>query len=183
MAVVGDGEPELEVAQQRAMYAYLAKHPDAPKTVAAYDWITIETVGPPPTVELPDEQFGQPDDAINVTPWRPPMPPTPPESPRVEPLSYSNAGVPRVVLERELKRYRNFLDGDWGDSSDGPIPYPRRNRTGWWLRVCANDVCELRSMIRRSSAVATSREGHRKPRGGRAIRHRRWDRGRDLSTH
>jgi len=94
------------------------------------DWIIIETVGPPPMVELPDEQFGQPDDTINVTPWRPPMPPTPPEPPRVEPLSYSNAGVPRVVLERELRRYRNFLDSDWGDPSDGPIRYGR-GRSGW----------------------------------------------------
>jgi hypothetical protein len=34
-------------------------------------------------------------------------------------------------------------------------------------------VCELRQMLRRSSAaVATSREGHRSPRSGRAGRHR-----------
>ena len=130
MAVVAEGESE-EVAQRRALYQYLAKNPEGPQSINAFDWIIIETVGPPPTVELPKEQFDQPVDAINVTPWRPPMPSAPPEPPRVEPLSYSNAGVPRVVLERELRRYRNFLDGDWGDPSDGPIPYPRRNRNGW----------------------------------------------------
>ena len=135
MAVVGDGEPELEVAQQRALYEHLAKNPGAPKSAAHYDWIIIKTVAPAPQIELPNEQYAPDHDhAVDVTPsppWRRPMPPRPPEPPRVEPLSYSNAGVPRVVLERELRRYRNFLDGDWGDPSDGPIPYPRRNRTGW----------------------------------------------------
>jgi hypothetical protein len=77
MAVVGDGEPALEIAQQRALYAYLAEHPDAPETVAAYDWIVFETVAPAPRVELPSEQYAPDHDhAVDVTPrtpYRPPM--------------------------------------------------------------------------------------------------------------
>ena len=131
MAVQEEGESE-EVGQQRALYAYLAEHPDAPKTIAAYDWIVQQVISPRPTIEPPDEFYAPDHDhAVDVTPppFRPPMPPTPPEPPR-EPLSYSNASVPRIVLERELKRYRNFLDGDWGDPSDGPIRYGR-GRSGW----------------------------------------------------
>jgi hypothetical protein len=41
----------------------------------------------------------------------------------------------------------------------------------------AKEVCGLRRKLRRSSAaVATSREGYRKPRSGPAILHRRWGR-------
>jgi len=45
----------LQTAQQRALYAYLAEHPDAPKTIAAYDWLVVEIVEPEPVVELPLE--------------------------------------------------------------------------------------------------------------------------------
>jgi len=34
----------LQTAQQCALYAYLAEHPDAPKAIAAYDWIVIKLV-------------------------------------------------------------------------------------------------------------------------------------------
>jgi hypothetical protein len=37
MAVPQPGET-LQAAQQRAIYAYLAEHPDAPKTISAFDW-------------------------------------------------------------------------------------------------------------------------------------------------
>jgi hypothetical protein len=134
MAVVPEGEPE-EVAQQRAMYAHLAEHPDAPKSVAAYDWMVIETVGPPPTVEPPNEFYvPDHDHAVDVTPrtpYRPPMPSSPPAPPPAMPKVRSNAGIPPEILALERRRLQRFLDGDWGDPSDGPIPYPRRNRTGW----------------------------------------------------
>src|SRR5262245_51172405 len=75
MAMPQAGET-LEVAQQREVYRYLAEHPDAPKAIAAYDWMELEVVDPAPTVELPGEQFGQPA-MVDATPapWRPPMPP------------------------------------------------------------------------------------------------------------
>ena len=34
----------LQTAQQCALYAYLAEHPDAPKAIAAYDWIVTKLV-------------------------------------------------------------------------------------------------------------------------------------------
>ena len=46
----------LQVAQQRALYGYLAEHPDAPKTIAAYDWLVVKVVEPEPVVELPSRQ-------------------------------------------------------------------------------------------------------------------------------
>ena len=51
-----------------------------------------------------------------------------------------------------------------------------------WVRMLAprhplfEAIC--RKLRRSSAAVATSREGHRSPRSGRAVQHRRWDRGR-----
>jgi hypothetical protein len=54
-----------------------------------------------------------------------------------EPRSYSNAGVPRMVMERELKRLQNFLDGDWGDPKDQPLRYPRVTVTGGERHHCA----------------------------------------------
>src|SRR5215472_5766976 len=71
VAVPLDGEA-LEAAQQRALYAYLAQCPDAPKAIAAYDWIHHIIIDPKPVVELPGEQFGQPD-MVDATPSpRPP---------------------------------------------------------------------------------------------------------------
>ena len=125
MAIV-DGESE-EVAQQRALYAYLAEHPEAPKTVAAYDWIFITAADPPPTVELPDEQFGQPVDAGDVTPWQPPMPPEPPRS---RPRSHNNAGIPEHIHRRALQQLQRF-ERDEYDPSDAPIRYRGKPRGGW----------------------------------------------------
>jgi len=77
MAVPQAGET-LEIAQQRALYAYLADHPDAPKAVAAYDWMELEVIDPKPAVEPPGMQYA-PDhaDALDVTPRRPPPSPPP----------------------------------------------------------------------------------------------------------
>jgi hypothetical protein len=50
MAIPQAGET-LQAAQQRALYGYLAEHPDALKTIAAYDWLEIEVVDPAPTIE------------------------------------------------------------------------------------------------------------------------------------
>jgi hypothetical protein len=113
----------LQTAQQRAVYEYLANHPDAPKTPAAYEWMQIEFIEPLPQVELPAEQWEQPD-AIDVTPRRrPPSPP--PDPPPIEP--------PRNrVLEAHLnekRRVQRFMDDDW-KPHDGPLRYPR-GRNGW----------------------------------------------------
>src|SRR5215471_18162332 len=40
MAVVAEGESE-EVAQRRALYQYLAKNPEGPQSINAFDWIII----------------------------------------------------------------------------------------------------------------------------------------------
>jgi hypothetical protein len=53
----------------------------------------------------------------------------------------------------------------------------RQSRTGRKRRV----RIASRRIRRSSSAVATSREGHRSPRSGRAGQHRRWDRARSRS--
>jgi hypothetical protein len=130
IAIPQPGET-LQTAQQRALYEHLANHPDAPKTVFAYRWGELSAIDPLPQVELPAEQWGQPD-AIDVTPPRRASPPSPPPVPRDEPLSYSNAGIPRREHERELKRLDRFLSGDWGgDAQSYPLRYPRGNRGGW----------------------------------------------------
>jgi hypothetical protein len=59
--------------------------------------------------------------------WWPSMLPAPPPAmPKVR----SNVGIPPEILVRELRLYRNFLDGDWRNPSDGPIRYPKGNRNG-----------------------------------------------------
>src|SRR5262249_56762385 len=74
MAVL-DGE-SLQVAQQKALYAHLAKHPNDPKSIAAYDWLELSFIGPKPSVELPGEQFEQPATRdVSPAPYRPPSPP------------------------------------------------------------------------------------------------------------
>ena len=42
MAIPQAGET-LQAAQQRALYGYLAEHPDAPKAIAAYDWMELRS--------------------------------------------------------------------------------------------------------------------------------------------
>jgi hypothetical protein len=99
-----------------------------------HDEIQYEVISPLPQVELPGVQYtADHADARDVTPPpRPPMPPpSPPPAPRDEPLTYSNAGIPRREHERELTRLNNFLDGDWGDPKDHPLRYPPGNRNGW----------------------------------------------------
>ena len=122
MAVPQAGET-LQAAQQRAVYQYLADHPDAPKNVSAYNWMAVEIIDPPPVVELPGMQYA-PDhsDALDVTPPRhPPMPPPLPiEPPR------NRALEARLAEERRMRR---FMDDDW-KPHDGPLRYPR-GRNGW----------------------------------------------------
>src|SRR6516165_2227921 len=79
MAIPQAGET-LQAAQQRALYGYLAEHPDAPKAIAAYDWMEIEFIDPKPTVELPAEHFAPAHvGAVDVPRYR--LPPSPPPSP------------------------------------------------------------------------------------------------------
>jgi hypothetical protein len=97
--------------------------------------IEFVVTDPEPTVELPGMMYG-PDhgQAVDVTPPPRPAispPPSPPPAPRDEPLTYSNAGIPRREHERELKRLERFHSGDWGDPKDHPLRYPRGNRNGW----------------------------------------------------
>ena len=42
VAIPETGET-VEVAQQRALYAHLADNPDAPKAIAAYDWMELRS--------------------------------------------------------------------------------------------------------------------------------------------
>jgi len=75
---------------------------------------------------LPDVQWGQPVNAVDVTPslFRPPMPRAPAAPPPPQPKVRSNAGVPPEVYARELKPLNSFLDGDW-TPDDSPLR-PRR---------------------------------------------------------
>ena len=129
----------LEVAQQRALYAYLADHPDAPKAIAAYDWMEIEVIDPPPTVEThpyaPDHI-----DAVDVTPFRPQMPSPPPSKARSLPpapgagaLSADPArmNISARIHDTDQRRTRRFQDDEWGSPAEHPLRYPRGNRSGW----------------------------------------------------
>ena len=140
MAIPQAGET-LQAAQQRALYGYLAEHPDAPKAIAAYDWMELEVIDPKPAVEPPGMQYA-PDhaDAVDVTPPRRPPPSPPPRASRSLPpapgagaLSADPArmNIPPRVLDAEQRRTRNFYDDDWGDPKDHPLRYPRGNRNGW----------------------------------------------------
>jgi len=135
-----------EAAQQRALYAYLAEHPDAPKAIAAYDWMAVEVVDPAPTIELPDmirdHDHGQAVDVTPRPPWRPPVGPASPPSPpsrSLPPAPGSGAlgvdparmNIPARIHDAEQRRTRNFNDDTWGDPSGWPIRYPRGNRNGW----------------------------------------------------
>src|SRR5262249_20900952 len=126
MAIPQTGET-LQAAQQRALYGYLAEHPDAPKTVAAYDWMEIEIIDPKPTVEThpyaPDSA-----EAIDVTPppYRPP--PAPPPRGQPDPRNYN---IPGDVAAAERRRTERFQSDDWGSPAEHPLRYPRGNRNGW----------------------------------------------------
>src|SRR5262249_47155913 len=78
MAIPQAGET-LQAAQQRALYGYLAEHPDAPKAIAAYDWMELEVIDPKPAVEPPGMQYAP--DRRGSGEWPPPGAPaaiTPP---------------------------------------------------------------------------------------------------------
>jgi hypothetical protein len=132
MAIPQAGET-LQAAQQSALYGYLAEHPDALKTIAAYDWLEIEVIDPAPTIEPPGMQYA-PDhaDAVDVTP--PPSPPPstarslPPPPGSVDPR---NVSIPPAIHSAEQRRTQRFNDDDWGSPQDHPLRYPRGNRTGW----------------------------------------------------
>jgi hypothetical protein len=139
VAIPETGET-VEVAQQRALYAHLADNPDAPKAIAAYDWIVYEIIDPKPAVEPPGEQYA-PDHAaardVTPPPYRPPSPPRSPArslppAPGAGALSADPArmNIPRDVHAAERRRTQRFNDDDWGSPQDHPIRYPR-GRTGW----------------------------------------------------
>jgi hypothetical protein len=115
---------------------YLAKEPSPspPPPGCPHEMLEIVIIDPDPVVELPWMQRDADHvGAHDVTPPpRPAIPPlSPPPAPRDEPLTYSNAGIPRGEHERELKRLERFNSGDWGDPMDHPLRYPRGNRNGW----------------------------------------------------
>ena len=140
MAIPQAGET-LQAAQQRALYGYLAEHPDAPKAIAAYDWMELEVIDPKPAVEPPGMQYA-PDhaDAVDVTPpWRPPPSPPPrasrslPPAPGAGALSADPArmNIPPSIYSAEQRRTRRFQDDEWGSPAEHPLRYPRGNRNGW----------------------------------------------------
>jgi len=100
------------------------------------DEIVIHIIKPKPAVELPGEQFEQPDTQdVSPPPYRPP--PSPPPSsarslppPRGQP-DPRNYNIPGDVAAAERRRTRNFNDDTWGDPTGWPIRYPRGNRSGW----------------------------------------------------
>jgi len=98
--------------------------------------IELHIISPKPTVELPGEQFEQPDTRdVSPQPYRPP--PSPPSTsarslppPRGQP-DPRNYNIPGDVAAAERRRTRNFNDDTWGDPTGWPIRYPRGNRSGW----------------------------------------------------
>jgi len=137
MAIPQAGET-LEVAQQREVYRYLVEHPDAPKAIAAYDWIVYKIIDPKPAVEThpyaPDHV-----DAVDVTPRSPPPSPPPssarslPPAPGAGALSVDPArmNIPARIHDAEQRRTRRFQDDEWGSPAEHPLRYPRGNRNGW----------------------------------------------------
>jgi hypothetical protein len=141
LAIPRDGET-LQAAQQREVYRYLADHSEAPKNISAYDWMEVEVVDPPPTVELPCEQFDGHDARDITPPWRPPVAPASPPAaasrslppaPGAGALSADPArmNIPARIHDAEQRRTRNFNDDTWGDPTGWPIRYPNGNRSGW----------------------------------------------------
>ena len=140
LQAIVDGDETDEQAMERALAEHLAEHPTDPKTIAAYDWIVRVIIGPKPVVELPGEQFDQPDTRdVSPAPYRPPMPSPPrasrslPPAPGAGALSADPArmNIPARIHDAEQRRTRNFNGDTWGDPSGWPIRYPRGNRNGW----------------------------------------------------
>jgi hypothetical protein len=126
MAVPQAGET-LRAAQQRALYAHLAEHPDAPKNVSAYEWMQLEVVAPEPVVEAPAEQYTDHSDAVDVTPPRRQTSPPPPEPPLPQIEPPRNRAL--EAYQAEQRRFQRFTDDDW-KPSEGALRYPR-GRYGW----------------------------------------------------
>ena len=128
----------LEAAQQRALYAYLAEHPDAPKAIAAYDWMAVEVIDPPSTVELPCEQFDGHDARDITPPWRPPVAPASPPAAPSPPAPGAGAlsadpahmNIPARIHDAEQRRTRNFNDDTWGNPTGWPIRCGK-GKAGW----------------------------------------------------
>jgi hypothetical protein len=131
-AAGSDGGPAGGREKQRAVYQYLAEHPDEPKTCSAYEWMEIEVIDPPPVIELPGTMYapdhGQTVDVTPSPPRRLPMPP--PSPPPARPIVNNNAGTPPQIHARALKQLENF-ESDLYDPADAPLRYPRGNRNGW----------------------------------------------------
>jgi hypothetical protein len=135
MAIPQAGET-LQAAQQREVYRYLADHSDAPKTIAAYDWLVLEVMDPKPTVET-QPYAPESADAVDVTPtpFRPPAAP-PPSSARSLPSPKGqpdprNYNIPGDVAAAERRRTEKFQSDDWSSPAEHPLRYPRGNRSGW----------------------------------------------------
>src|SRR5262249_47552182 len=97
--------------------------------------IEIHVITPEPQIELPGEQWDQPDARDITPPWRPPMPAAAPASPPTpappQPTGPpSNAGIPPQIHARELRRLARF-ESDEYSPEDAPLRYPRRNRFGF----------------------------------------------------
>jgi len=132
--LVADTETDLE-AQQRALAEHLKEHKGDPKSVHAYQWILLYAIGPPPIVQTPSDLWDDDDvGAVDVTPWRPPMPAATPASPPTPPPPQptgppSNAGIPPQIHARELRRLARF-ESDEYSIEDAPLRY-LRGRTGY----------------------------------------------------
>jgi len=128
----------LEAAQQREVYRYLAEHADAPKAIAAYDWMAVEVIDPPPTVELPCEQFDGHDARDITPPWRPPVAPASPPAAPSPPAPGAGAlsadpahmNIPARIHDAEQRRTRNFNDDTWGNPTGWPIRCGK-GKAGW----------------------------------------------------
>jgi hypothetical protein len=82
--------------------------------------------------------------------------------------AWRNAAFPQRVAESgPLFRSRGCWRRPPSLSPQAPPPLSREAQVGREIAI-----------KRFSAAVATSREGHRKPRSGPAVQHRRWGRGR-----
>jgi len=138
MAIPQAGET-LQAAQRRALYGYLAEHPDAQKAIAAYDWMELEFIDPPPTVET-HPYAPHHADAVEVTPPPRHPPPSPPSRAArslppapsagalsAEPRRYD---IPRDIAAAERRRTERFQSDDWGSPAEHPLRYPRGNRSG-----------------------------------------------------
>jgi len=83
-------------------------------------------------------------------------------------LSTNAAGFARVTI-------RPLLTAEEMDQAVAKWP-PSAFRNNNKFAAGHRRVLATRKLRRSSAAVATSREGHRSPRAGREVRHRRWER-------